>query len=199
MVKLVNQTKFAAKIKEKKLPVFSIIDIRRLFGLSQSAAVKLLHRYAANGFIMRLKRGIYALADNLPPELFIAGKIYEPSYISREFALSYHRVIPETVYEITSVTPKTTRRFEKLGKIYSYRKIKQAAFTGYTIERQQGLSFRIADPEKAFVDANYFRMRDGLKPLARFNKEKVSSTKALRYASLFGSEKLVSIIKTTLR
>lgn len=199
MVKLVNQTKFAAKIKEKKLPVFSIGDIRGLFGLSQSAAVKLLHRYAANGFIVRLKRGIYTLADNLPSEFFFAGKLYEPSYISREFALSYHRVIPETVYEITSVTPKATRRFEKLGKVYSYRKIKKAAFTGYTIEKQRGLSFRIADPEKAFVDTNYFRMLDGLKPLSRFNKEKINSAKALRYALLFGSEKLISIIKTTLR
>lgn len=199
MVKLVNQTKFVAKIKEKKLLMFSIVDIRWLFGLSQSAAVKLLHRYAANGFIVRLKRGMYALADNLPPELFIASKLYEPSYISREFALSYHRVIPEAVYEITSVTPKATRRFEKLGKVYSYRKIKKAAFTGYTIEKQRGLSFRIADPEKAFVDADYFRMLDGLKPISRFNKEKVNSAKALRYASLFGNEKLISIIKTTLR
>lgn len=199
MVKLVNQTKFAAKIKEKKLPVFSVGDIRGLFGLSQSAAVKLLHRYAASGFTTRLKRGIYALADNLPPELFVAGKLYEPSYISREFALSYHRVIPETVYEITSVTPKATRRFEKLGKVYSYRKIKKISFTGYTIEKQRGLSFRIADPEKAFVDTNYFRMLDGLKPLSRFNKEKLNPAKALRYASLLGSEKLISIIKTTLR
>lgn len=199
MVKLVNQTKFAAKIKEKGLPVFSVADIRRLFGLSQSAAVKLLHRYAVNGFITRLKRGIYALMDNLPPELFLAGKLYEPSYVSREFALSYHGVIPESVYEITSVTVKTTRRFEKLAKIFSYRKIKKAAFTGYVIEKQRGLSFRIADPEKAFVDTNYFRALDGLKPLSRFNKDKINTTKALRYAQLFGSERLISIIKTTLR
>lgn len=199
MVKLVNQTRFAAKIKGKKLPVFGIPDIRRLFGLSQSAAIKLLHRYAVGGFIVRMKRGIYSLADNLPPELFIAGKLYEPSYISREFALSYHRVIPETIYEITSITPKATRRFEKLGKIYSYRKIKKTAFTGYIVEKQRDLGFRIADPEKAFVDTNYFRMLDGLKPISRFNKEKINPIKALRYASLFGNEKLLSVIKTTLR
>lgn len=142
---------------------------------------------------------MYALADNLPPELFVAGKFYEPSYVSREFALSYHRVIPETVYEITSVTPKATRRFEKLGKIYSYRKIKRSAFTGYTIEKQRDLGFRIAEPEKAFVDANYFRMFDGLKPISRFDKEKINPVKALRYASLFGNKKLLGIIKTTLR
>ncbi len=199
MVKLVNQTIFSAKIREKKLPVFTVADIRTLFKLSQSATVKLLHRYTSKKFTVRLKRGMYTLADAIPPELFIAGKLYEPSYVSREFALSYHRVIPETVYEITSVTPKATRRFEKIGRIYSYRKIKQAAFTGYTVEKQSGLGFRIADAEKAFVDANYFRLLDGLKPLARYDKEKINPVKALHYTSLLGNEKLISIIKTTLQ
>ncbi len=198
MVKLVNQTIFAAKIKDKKIPVFSVADVRILFGLSPGAAAKLLHRYASRNFIVRIKRGLYALADSAPSELFIAGKLYEPSYISREFALSYHRVIPETVYEITSVTPKATRRFEKIGKVFSYRKVKISAFAGYEIAKQNSLSFRIADPEKAFVDANYFRMLDGLKPLSRYNKEKINPAKAYRYASLFNNEKLSAIIKTTL-
>ena len=199
MVKLVNQTIFAAKIKDKRLPVFTAADIRAIFGLSAGATVKLLHRYASRKFVVRIKRGLYTLADTPTSELFIAGKLYEPSYISREFALSYHRVIPETVYEITSVTPKATRRFEKLGKIYSYRKIKKTAFAGYEIAKQNGLSFRIADPEKAFVDANYFRLRDRLKPLSRYNKEKINPAKAVRYASLFNNQKFISIIKTTLK
>ena len=199
MVKLVNQTKFAFKIKEKNIPVFSVIDVSRLFGLSQSTAIKLLYRYASNGFIVRLKRGIYALADSLPSDLFIAGKLYEPSYISREFALSYHGIIPEIVYEITSVTPKATRRFEKIDKVYSYRKIKKNAFCGYIIEKQKGLNFYIADIEKAFVDTSYFRMIDKLKPLSRFNKEKINSTKALNYALLFKDKKLLNIIKKALQ
>jgi len=60
------------------------------------------------------------------------------------------------------------------------------------------LSFRIADSEKAFVDANYFRLLDGLKPLSRFDKGKINSAKALRYADLYGNKKLIGIIKTTL-
>jgi len=72
----------------------------------------LLHRYTGRNLIIRIKRGLYALPDTQLSELFIANKLFEPSYISREFALSYHRIIPETVYEITSVTTKTTQRFE---------------------------------------------------------------------------------------
>lgn len=200
MVKLVNQTIFTAKIREKKLHIFGANDIRALFGVSAVAAAGLLHRYKKRGFIAQIKRGLYVFPDALPSDVYIANKLYSPSYISLEFALSYHGVIPETVYEITSVTTKATRRFEvkTLGKIFSYRKIKKAAYTGYEVQKQKEVSFYIADAEKAFVDANYLRMTNKQKPISRFHKEKISAEKALRYAKLFGSVKLISIIKTTL-
>lgn len=199
MVKLVNQTIFAAKIKEKKLFIFNANDIRSLFGVSAVAASALLHRYKKRRFILQLKRGFYVFPDALPPDVYVANKLYSPSYVSLEFALSYHGVIPETVYEITSVTTKATRRFETMGKIFSFRKIKKAAYTGYEIQKQQGLSFYIANAEKAFVDANYLRLMIRQKPISRFSKDKINPEKALRYAKLFGNVKLVSIIKSTLR
>src|SRR3989338_2020785 len=199
MVKLVNQTIFATRIKEKKLYIFSSNNIRLLFGVSVVAASALLHRYKKQGFILQIKRGFYVFPDALPPDVYVANKLYTPSYISLEFALSYHGVIPETVYEITSVTTKATRKFETLGKIFSYRKIKRVAYTGYEIQKQKGLSFNIADAEKAFVDTNYLRLMNGQKPISRFNKEKINSEKALRYAKLFDNIKLIGIIKSTLR
>ncbi|MDO8436012.1 MAG: type IV toxin-antitoxin system AbiEi family antitoxin domain-containing protein [bacterium] len=199
MVKLVNQTIFVAKIKEKKLSLFNANDIRALFGVSAVATAGLLHRYKKQGFILQIKRGIYVFPDALPPDVYVANKIYSPSYISLEFALSYHGIIPETVYEITSVTTKATRRFEVLEKTFSYRKIKKAAYTGYEVQKQQGLSFFIADAEKAFVDVNYLRLMNRQKPISRFNKEKINPEKALQYAKLFGNEKLISIIRSTLK
>ena len=199
MAKLVNWYEFNRKFKDKRVLLFSATDVRRLFGVSKVAASFLLHRYTTKGYIVRVKRGLYAFPDSLPPDLFLANNIYEPSYVSLEFALSYHRVIPENVYEITSVTTKATRRFEKLGKVYSYRRIKKSAFAGYTTEKQKGFSFQIADPEKAFVDTNYFRILDNLKPISRFDKDKINAAKAFRYAALFRNEKLISIIKTTLK
>mgnify|MGYP001592152614 FL=1 len=199
MVKLVNQTSFAAKIKSKKLYIFSGNNIRSLFGVSAVAASALLHRYKKQGFILQLKQGFYVFPDALPPDVYVANKLYSPSYISLEFALSYHGIIPETVYEITSVTTKATRRFEALGKIFSYRKIKKAAYTGYEIQKQKGLSFNIADAEKAFVDTNYLRLKNKQKPISRFNKEKINPAKAVKYASLFGNKKLTGIIRSTLR
>ena len=199
MVKLVNQTIFAAKIKEKKLYIFNSSNICLLFGVSAVAASALLHRYKKRGFILQIKRGLYVFPEVLPPDVYIANKLYSPSYISLEFALSYYGVIPETVYEITSVTTKATRRFESLGKSFSYRKIKKTAYAGYEIQKQQGLSFNIANIEKAFVDVNYLRLMNKQKPISRFNKEKIDSRRAIKYALLFGNKKLISIIKTTLQ
>lgn len=200
MAKLVNWRDFERKLKDKNIELFSNLDVRRIFGVSKVAATFLLHRYTKRGFITRLKRGLYTLLDSHLPDLYIANKLYEPSYVSLTFALSYHRVIPETVYEITSVTTKATRRFEKLGKLFSYRHLKRNVFTGYSAVRQRGLTFLIAEPEKAFVDATYFRVIiDRRKPISRFDKEKINQEKALRYARLFKNNKLVGLIKTTLK
>ncbi|MEK7194281.1 MAG: hypothetical protein AAB660_01145 [Patescibacteria group bacterium] len=199
MAKLVNRTDFSSKVKAKKISLFSALNIQALFGVSKISATFLLYRYSKQGFIVRVKRGLYAFPDSMPPEVYLANKLCGQSYISREFALSYHGIIPETVYEITSVTTKSTRKFKSLGKIYSYRRIKKSAFTGYVVEKQRGFTFQIADAEKAFVDTLYYRVLFGKKPISRFSKEKINLTKALKYAKLFGNRNLIGILKTTLK
>jgi len=199
MAKLVNWAIFERRLKGKKLLIFTPLDVRRIFGVSKVAANFLLHRYTQRKLLIRLKRGLYTLYDVDIPDFYLANKLYEPSYISLEFALSYHQVIPETVYEITSVTTKSTRCFKTLGKIFSYHRIKKEAFTGYSINKQRGLTFIIAEPEKAFVDLTYLRILRNKKPISRFDKEKINLVRALRYAKLFNNNKLISIIKTTLR
>jgi len=199
MAKRVNRADFVARIKAKKIALFSARDVQALFGVSKVAATFLLYRYAKRGVITRMKRGLYAFSDALPPDAYLANKLYSPSYLSREFALSYHGVIPETVYEITSVTPKATRKFEVAGKIYSYKRVKKPAFTGYLLEKQRGFTFRIADAEKAFVDTLYYRVLFNKQPMSRFNREKISRDKALQYAGLFGNQKLVAILTRMLR
>lgn len=189
---------FERQIKQKGIKLFSPLDVQRFLGRSKTAVTFLLHRLKKQGQVQTVKRGLYLLSGEQIPDLYLANKLYEPSYVSLEFALSYHGVIPEAVYEITSVTTKATRRFAALGKIFSYRKIKKAAYTGYEIQKQQGMSFYLADAAKAFVDSNYLRLMNKQKPLARFHKEKINREKARRYAKLFGNAKLTSIITTTL-
>ena len=190
MAKLVNWHTFERKIKEKRILLFSAIDICRLFGATKTTVNLLLHRYEKKGFIVRVKRGLYLLPDASPPDLFIANMLrYLGSLVE----------YPRTVYEITSVTPNSTRRFETLGKIFSYRSIKKSAFTGYKTEQEKGFGFHVADPEKAFVDANYFRLWDGGNPISRFDREKIDLKKALHYARLFNTAQLEEIIQSALQ
>lgn len=200
MAKLMNWLKFEQEIKEKKLFLFTPLDIRRVFGISKIATTFFLHRYTKRGPLIRHKRGLYSLKNIGIPDLYLANKLYEPSYVSLEFALSYHRVIPEVVYEITSVTTKKTQKFIKApGRIFTYRSIKRSAFTGYVTNMQRGFTFLIADPEKAFVDLTYLRIIKNKKPLSRFNKNRLNSKKALYYANLFNNIRLTKIIKTSLK
>ena len=196
MVKLVKQADFGPKIRSKRLSLFSRRDIEVLFGLSPNAATMLLHRYSKRGIIVRVKRGMYAVEGAVPPELYIANQLYSPSYISREFALSYHRVIPETVYEITPLR----------HEIRAIRTIRKCTLPPYDaksvyrihLEKRRGFTFSIADPEKGVRGYAHYRVLFGMKPLSRFNKERVNPKKALRYAKLFGNRKLVGILKRTL-
>lgn len=197
MDKLLNWPDFQRKLG--KQPLFSWLDVKREFGVSKSAAILGLHRYHKRGLIERLRQNTYTLSASVLTDTFLANRLYEPSYISLEFALSYHGIIPENVYSITSVTPKATRKFIVRGKVFTYKKIKLNAYTGYHIIRQRGIGFAIAEPEKAFVDLTYLRLRSGAQPLQRMNKAKLNPRKALRYAKLFNNTKLISVVITTLR
>lgn len=190
---------FSSKMRGKQVQVFTPLDIRRTVGGSKTSVAFLVHRWKEAGKIVSLKKELYAFPDAHLPEPYIANKLYEPSYVSLEFALSYHRVIPENVYTITSVTTRPTREFRAMGKLYAYRTMKREAFTGYATVRRGGFSFNIADPEKAFVDANYYRYLAGNSPLRRFDKEKLRNVRAVRYARLFKIKKFTSIIIATLQ
>jgi predicted transcriptional regulator of viral defense system len=182
-----------------KYPIFSPLDMRREFGVSKRAVTLAINRYLRQGWIERLRRGCYAFPERQVPPAYIANRIYEPSYVSLESALSYHGVIPETVYTVTSVSTRATRRFQVRAMAYTYRRLTPKAYTGYRIVRQDGFSVAIADPEKAFVDLAYFRLRRGLKPTDRFRRTKLDRRTAVRFARLFGNAKLVRTVRETLR
>ena len=62
-----------------------------------------IRRMVSNNELTPVVRGIYETDRNIPG-YYLAPIIYGPSYLSFEFALSYHSLIPETVYIYTSAT-----------------------------------------------------------------------------------------------
>ena len=116
-----------------------------------------LGRMVEAGEIVRLKRNLYETDPNTPPYL-VAKDLYGPSYISFEYALMRHNVIPEFVYEITCATygkHKTKIFRTPLGRI-SYQDIPEAAFP-FGIENmfQDDREYLLATTEKAICDKLY--------------------------------------------
>ena len=123
---------------------------------------KLLHRWKRQGWIHSLKRGLYELSyprDFAIPDLYVANRLYEPSYCSLETALSHYSIIPEISMAVTSITTKPTRKFRNEHGLFVYHTVKPDAFAGYCIEKHQGFEIRIAEPEKALTDYLYFRVQ----------------------------------------
>ena len=109
-----------------------------------------------NGQIIRLKKGMYVASKletgkELSKEL-IANHIYGPSYVGCEYALRYYGLIPERVYQVSSITTKHSRDFENAVGRFSY----QNFAVGVRIEQADGVNFLIATPEKALCDVINF-------------------------------------------
>jgi hypothetical protein len=92
----------------------------------------LLKRAMKVGEVVRIHRGLYCLAPKYLRQkvdpLVLAQRIYGPSYISLETALSYHGWIPEAVYAITSVSLDRSREFDTPMGHFSFTRVPQETF-----------------------------------------------------------------------
>ena len=180
----------ARKFKDKQINIFSTADFENIASLSRESAWAALGRYVKMGLIKSPKRGLYYFTENPPDTFLLANKIYVPSYVSFETALSYYSVIPEAVYTITCATTKITREFNNGNTTFTYYKIKMQAFTGYLKKED----YLIADPEKALADYLYF-VALGKKTLNdRLDTNRLHKSKILRYTRLFNNQKLDKIV-----
>lgn len=184
---------------ESRMKVFSRLEFKRLLAVSQSSAQQLLERYTKKGVLVRLKGGLYALKLNFPSGYQIANKLYGPSYISFETALSYHNLIPETVYSFTSATAKITRTFSAGGQVFRYHRIKKQAFTGYKLTNVAGEKVLLAEPEKALVDYLYYVFLKKKNMNERIRFKGIKRDRLFFYVSLFGIANFLPWVKNVIR
>jgi len=110
------------------------------------------------GTIIRIRKGLYIFGEQDRRRPFsrevLANLIHGPSYISLEYALHYHEMIPERVEAVTSVATGRSRKLATPAGLFTYRRIPITAFrVGVDrVEEGDGRSFLIALPEKALAD-----------------------------------------------
>ncbi|MBF7730491.1 type IV toxin-antitoxin system AbiEi family antitoxin domain-containing protein [Pseudomonas sp. N040] len=115
-------------------------------------------RLLAAGDLVQLKKGLYVLGAEhraTPVSLpLVANLLYGPSCVSLDFALSWHGLIPEGVFQLSSVTPRRSRQYDTPLGVFSYAHI-PAGLYGIGVQMEQnpdGSSFLLAGAEKALCD-----------------------------------------------
>lgn len=205
------------EFREKMLPegCFSIYQASACFpSFDRNSLTRWTHKH----LLIKLRQGWYAFPQMLQcPDFsrFVACRIYRPSYISSQMALSIYGMIPEEVTSITSVTTLKTMRFENEFGQYSYQNIKPSLFFGYkpvtlpsatpSLNAPEQTWF-LAEPEKALLDFLYlYPFYDDETSLANlrldesYMTDELNIDRLMEYSQRIGSKALNRRIKTLLK
>jgi hypothetical protein len=112
----------------------------------------------SEGVLASVKKGFYIAGPNSysgrPENALLANHLLGPSYVSMDTALSFHGVIPERVYAITSMTTKASRQFETPVGVFTYAHLPLPyyAFGINMVQLTSEQCAMIAGPEKALCD-----------------------------------------------
>ncbi len=192
-------------LRNHKMYIFTLEDVKNFFPNENTKTVKNnFVRWISKGYFLRLKRDLYELVDKgvvvKIPDVYVANRLYEPSYVSLETALSIYSIIPDIAVSVTSITTRPTRTFKNNYGSFFYRTCQKKAFTGYRLMSYEGFKVNIADKEKALVDFLYYRLRSG--NILNFSQErlnkrmlkKIDWEKAFNYAKVF-NKRTIGLVK----
>lgn len=163
------------KLFEEGKRIFSIPDARKAAsycGMADNYVVEALYHLSNNGWITRLKRGLYIISSSFPGmtpvhEFEIAMALVQPSAISHWSALHFHGMteqIPQRVYITTTQAVPISRAVkarnisqrsfsrEVNGILYEFIKIKQERFFGIKDFWVGEVKVTITDPERTLID-----------------------------------------------
>lgn len=134
----------------------SINDLQVLYK-DYSDPLGKIHRELKKENLYSLVKGLYE-TDRSTPGYFLSAYIFGPSYISFEYALYYHGLIPEKVVVYTNATfqKRKSKKYKNVFGVFTYRDIPKSAYP-YEIKIYivNGYSYFIATKEKAVCDRLY--------------------------------------------
>lgn len=154
----------AQSFLKKKIGIFNTADIAMTLGGTRNSRNALIKRAIKSGDIINVRRGLYVISNDLSQnpisQYAISQRIYGPSYVSMESALSYHGWIPEAVYVCTCTSYKKSCVFDTPLGLFSYRRVPQSLFFS-AVDRvcdKAGDIFFVATPAKALCDYVYVKL-----------------------------------------
>ena len=148
--------------------IFTDEDLKMIFPERSSLALhNLISYHIKKKNVLRYRRGLYSLnqvtSNYLQNAQFskytLANHLYLPSYVSFESALSFHGLIPEAVYEVTSACYSQRKKFYKtsIGSFSFTHSPVNPFFLEVNQDEKRG--FLIATAMRALFDLVYFQRR----------------------------------------
>lgn len=138
---------------------FGCVNIYQIYAWRRDFNRVNLYHWIKKGYIVKLRKEWYAFAESLRwPDFgeYVANRIYRPSYLSLHYALAHYGMIPEGVFQYTSVTSLKTAEFTNPFGNYSYQSVKRELMFGYKpLLMKDGRAIYFATPEKALMDLLY--------------------------------------------
>lgn len=189
---------------KSELKDFTIFSLNEIRNIEPDFYRPRLNEWQDKSYIKKVVRGYYIFSDlKLSEEVLfkIANRIYLPSYISLESALSYYHLIPESVYGITSISTRKTYHFITSIGEFNYRTLKPPLFFGYDLIKFQEKYLKMASMEKALLD--YFYLHSDIETeqdfdSLRISKEtffsQISNPKLMNFLEKFNQKKLTGRI-----
>lgn len=117
-----------------------------------------ISRWLDEGVLLPVKRGMYVVSPELtgkPVErMLVANLLYGPSCVSLDYALWHYGLIPERVFELTSVTPRRSQTLETCVGRFSYQRLADDLYPmGMESVAVEGGGYcLLATPAKALCD-----------------------------------------------
>jgi len=183
---------------------FEVSTLEQLVGDRREHVLMQLHRWCEAGKLIRLRRGMYTFGEEYRRQrvnsAVLANQLYAPSYLSLQWALAYHGLIPEAVYELTSITTRQTKHFKNAFGAFSYRSLKMDRFWGYRPVKFPDGTAQLASPEKALIDYWYLDRGqwtlDRMREMRLQNWEVLDATALRQAVERFASPKVQQALKS---
>ncbi|MCU0663112.1 MAG: hypothetical protein MUC50_12395 [Myxococcota bacterium] len=146
-----------------------------------------LSRWVKAGRLLRLRRGLYALAPAwrkvAPHPFLVANQMQRGSYVSLQAALAYHGLIPEHVPVVTSVGPGRPEMLRNALGAFQFNHLTEELRFGYSqVEVAPRQHAFVASPEKALLDL--IHLTPGADTVAYLGELRLQHSEAFSVATL---------------
>lgn len=141
-------------------------DLKQIFkGEYKDSEIKQkIARLAKRGWLIRVKKGLYVVISDLTSLsssnislLRISNALNSNSYISLSSALHYYGLVDQLLQSVEAVTNARARQYRFQGFTFTFSKVQDDFYFGFSEKRVEGKLVKIADLEKVVLDYLYLK------------------------------------------